>query len=683
MRNGAINMGYRESVAAADQVASGSLQIEGGPVVAIPRDSALARDPLAPIVVVRLIGSDYYLNPRGPANLLVVVPSGRVYMYLASQEEQSQLRVTSGVVFEKNVAIRGVRPPLFRIAAQESGAPGLVLKYETTVRTALFTEQLLTEDEIVGATPNLSPATIYFRSTMSPQSALIVQPVLRKLLPPPPAPVFQLPVDASNHEKRINKVRLACIEQMRGKKMALSSGRMLSIPISGSFCDSPPKEAHPCILIMMMNDDFTMRVTDADTDVFYVFVISGESVNLATMDDDTWDAWAKHRDSTADYTIIYHRMGDVVAGVRHLGLVAGPDPAGRTIVEMRLAVRAAADAAELPLLQAAGRRAARPGLPAEDAQLFFPVVISLDRSRTNDIYRAKSGGSRANNLFVFEDAVVPVWGQTRWSSIDILSEMLPALPAPQIGSVSAFVEWIRRMWQRIQPPIGPFLAEVAVAYISPSNAYMLVGHAGQRVSVSALLFYTLWDTPSVYVRLGDALVHPFWAKNARRVADNQLDFDDPVGSIAVRGDGLTVVQRGGAATARPAANKGALSDVKEWHDRVLDAFLQSSINNFSLLSDLAMGVESDQHVWTLISDEGERVPVSGVVFQLVFVQAHAALNPFISVGGMFFRHDWWMFAVEHAAASILFVDPVGEVKLRAIRPLAPNKRLRGETRMNK
>jgi hypothetical protein len=674
----AIRMGLEDAVDAANQIAAGALTVDDGPTVAIPRDSQLVRAG-GPVVVVRLIGDDYAYNPRADADVLVIEQFGRVYLHRATYMAQGRFRNSAGVVAEENVMVRGVSPPLFRVAGREPGRPGLLLKYETLARTSLFTEQLLSEDEAAGATYNLSPVTIYFRSTLPARSSLIYQPVFAPVAQANPAPpVFDQNVAASNYAKRLNQVRLTRIEWLRSARIGLPSGRMARIPVNGFYAYAPPKGANPCILIRAMDNEFTSRVDPGDEDAVLVFVIgAGASVNLASMDDETWDAWAKHRDSTAEHSIIYHRMADGVDGVEQLRLAAGPDPGGRAVAEMRLRMRIDADATDLPVLQVTGRSAPAPDQQETAAQLFFPVMLSVGRERDKGIYRRGQGGSHANNMFVFEDAVIPAWGKTRgWNTSDILHAMLPVLDAPPIKGIPDYVEWMEEKWQTARIDLALLLRNVALGYVSPSNAFVLVDHAGQRVPVSALLFYALWDFPSDFAKMGDVMVHPWWHASMRGASGAEMTFPDPVGTVVAR---RNLVAAGRATdVARPSAKEGALAEAEKWHNSVLGAFLRSDINNIALLADVAMGVESDEYAWELVSVLGERFAVSGLMFQLAFVFSAAAQRPFISMDGMYFRHDWWTYLVERAPGLLLFVDPVGEVKTRKMRPLAPNKRLRGE-----
>ncbi len=679
---GDCRMSLKDAVDAANQIAAGGLAIEDGPTVAIPRDSVLVHGPDVPVVVVRLIGDDYVFNPRVDADMLVIEQHGRIYLNLATYMQQGRFRNSPAVVAEENVMVRGVTPPLFRVAGREPGGAGLLLMYETLVRTELFTEQLLTEDRAASATANLSPATIYFRSTLSPKSPLVYQPILVPFVPAKPQPVFDQNVVASNYIKRINQVRLTRIEWLRRAMIGLPDGRMARIPVNGSYAYPPPKGAGPCILIKAMDNDFASRDDPGDEDATLVFVIgAGASVNLASMDDETWNAWAKHRDSTADHSIVYHRMADGVDGVEQLKLVNAPDPGGRTVVEMRLRMHIDADADTLPVLPVSGSITARPEARETAAQMFFPVILSVERERHKGIYRMGQGGSHANNLFVFEDAVIPAWGKTRgWKSSNILAEMLPVLDDPIIENIPAYIKWMQERWQAARIDLMLLLSNVALGYVSPSNAFVLVDHAGQRVPVSALLFYALWDCPSNFVKTGDVMVHPWWHASMREVSGTEMTFADPVGTVVAR---RSLVAGGMVAdVARPFAKDGALAEAEKWHNSLLGAFLRSDINNIPLLADVAMGIESDEHRWELISVLGERFEVTGILFQLVFVFSAAAPKPFISMDGMYFRHDWWTYLVERVPGRLLFVDPVGEVKTRAMRQLAPNKRLRGEKLVN-
>lgn len=677
------SMGLEDVVAAANQIVEGKLAIENGPLVAIPRDSTLGPAQGVPVVVLCMIGDDYVYNPRVRADLLVIEQNGRVYLYNATYLEQARLRNASGVVAEWNVMVRGINPPLFRVAGREPGTKGLILKYETLVRTSLFTEQLLSEDEYAGATFNLSPATIYFRSTLPASSPLIHQNAALKPAPAtPPAPVFDQNVTVSNYVRRINQSRVACINRMRSNKISTTDGHVLQIPVNGEYAFAPPKDAQPCILIKAMDNGFISRKAENEEYVVLVYVIGhGASVNLALMDEETWSAWAKHRDSTAETSVIYHRMADGVDGVDQFVLINSPDPSGRAVAEMRLTVQHD-DAGALTVLKAGGRRSSQKGAVASFAQLFFPVVLSVDRERYNQIYRMKQGGSRANNMFVFEDVVIPVLGKkSNWMSYNILAERLPVLGDPMIPTIPEYVQWMQERWEAVRIDLAPLLLEIAVGYISPSNRYMLVTHTGQRVPVSALLFYALWEFPSTFEKLGDVMVHSAWAASIRKVSGPVVRFDEPISEIVTRRD---VPARAGAFSGNgvPVGSKGALSDAEKWHNSVLAAFLRSDINNIALLADIAMGVESDKYAWELISVKGERFAVSGLMFQLIFVFSVAAPVPFLSIGRMFVRHDWWTYLVERTSGSLLFVDPVGEVKTSEIRQTAPYKRLRGEAEID-
>lgn len=690
-----LQMGYDEANRAADQIAAGKLTLDTGPTVDIPRDAYFDRKPTMPVVVVHLINSDYFFNPRLPSNLLVIEQHGRVYTYYATQIAHTRFRVSVGVVSGGNVMVRRISPPLFKIAGYDPASSGVVLMYETVVRTTLFSEQLLSADEADTRTVNLSPATFYFRSNMSPQSPWIVRPVLRPIGPGQPAKrVYNLPIVASNRERRINQGRLACMEMMRDGKMRFLNGRVALMPKNPKFAFEPFKGQYPCILIMMMHTDFTTMMVDNDQGLFGVFVVvPGASINLAVMNDDTWTEWAQHRDSTYDRTIIYHRMADGVDGVSFLQLATPPDPEGRAIVEMRLTVRVQDRAVVLPLanVEFVGSAMQRPGFPvlppvepdylAQQAQLFFPVVLDLERVPKHGIYRFGRGGAFANNLFIFENVEIPVWGARRWQGQDILGEMLPSFEDPEIPDIPGYLIWMREKWETVRPDLGPLLAEVAVAYVSPSQQYVLVGHSGQRTRVSPMLFYALRDVAFDFVNLGDAVVHPDWAGHIQSASGDTIQLEQPVGEIVARSLTVPTEVRISSNTGPPTGSPGALSDVGTWYARVRDAYLESDIDNLSLLPDIAMGVETDQHRWTLISVNGDRLPVTGMLFQMVFVFAHLAVRPFVSMAGMFFQDEWLAPATIEGPNSIRFREPIGLVKTRPLRAPAENKRLRGEAPM--
>lgn len=690
-----FQMSYEEATRLANQIAAGDLTLDSGPTVRIPRDVYFDRKPTTPVVVVQLINADYFFNPRLPSTLLVIEQHGRVYTYYASHMVHARFRVSRGVVSENNVMVRRIAPPLFQIAGYDSESSGIVLKYETLVQTTVFPEELVSAEEADVRTLVQTPATFYFRSNMSPQSQWIIRAPLRPIGPgQPPKSVYNLPIVVSNRERRINQGRLAGMEMMRGGKMRFQNGRVALMPKNAKFAFKPFKGQYPCILIMMMNTDFTTMMVDNERGLFGVFVIvPGASINLAVMDDDTWIEWAHHRDSTYDRTIIYHRMADGVAGVSLLRLAMPPDPEGRAIVEMQLSVRVQDRAVVLPLanVEFVGSAMQRPGfavLPpvepdylASQAQLFFPVVLDLERTRKAGIYRFGRGGAFANNLFIFDDVVIPTWGAHQWQSQDILGEMLPSFEDPEIPDIPGYLIWMREKWETVRPDLGPLLSEVAVAYISPSQQYVLVAHSGQRTRVSPLLFYALRDVAFDFVNFGDVAVHPDWAGHIHAKSSDTIEFEQPVGEIVARSLAVPAEVRISPNEVPPTGSPGALSDIGVWHARVRDAYWDSDIDNLSLLHDIAMGVETDQRRWTLISVAGDRLQVTGMLFHMVFVFAHLAARPFVSMAGMFFQDEWLASATIEGPNSIRFREPIGLVKTRQLRSLAENKRLRGEAPM--